>query len=121
MAYAREARDFRHGGPMNESDPARRARREALQHVMTVLGMAAALRNAGQDERAVLLAAREQIAARGIPGQPGSPEFEAGAAERKAILDDLNAALRGENQASGYGPLTWAEKRIQERLTRLLF
>jgi len=72
---------------------------------MAVLGMAAELRNAGQDERVVLLAAREQIAARGTPGGPGSPEFENGAAERKAILDDVNAALRGENQSSDYGAL----------------
>jgi len=102
------------------SEDQRLARRDALAHAMTVLGMAAEMRNAGQDERIVLLAAREQIAARGIPGQPGSPEFEAGAAERKAILDDVNAALRGENQASGYGPLTWAEKRVQGRLAQIL-
>lgn len=105
---------------MND-EPERRARQEALQHAMTVLGTAAHLRAVGTNERAVLLAARQQIAERGAPGAPGSPENVAGLDEKTAILKDVDAALGGENRASGYDPLTWAELRVQERLASILF
>ena len=103
------------------SESVNTARRDALLHAMSVLSTAANLLGTGHGEVALLLAAREQIAKRGLPGAPGSTENEAGAAERSAILNDVDAAIRGANRASGYDALTWAEMRVQERLSHILF
>lgn len=105
---------------MNE-DPVKLARRDALSHAMMVLGTTANMRNAGTDERMALLSARELIAERGIRGIPGSAEYQAGEAERAAILKDIDDARAGAGTSAGLGPLTWTELRIQARLKAILF
>lgn len=103
------------------NDPARRARQEALQHAMTVLGVAAQSREAGnRNQDALLFAAREQVAGRGMPGQPGSAEYEGGKAERAAILKDIDDARAGAGAREGLEPITWAELKVQGRLKTIL-
>jgi len=90
---------------------------------MQVMGMAADMRGAGApgfNAVTELLAARELIAARGIPGAPGSAENIAGADEKAAILRDVDAARAGANRPSGLDPITWAERQVQARLAPLL-
>jgi hypothetical protein len=104
-------------------NPARLARRDALAHAQGVFGVAQGRRDRGisHDPRTELRAVREVIAERGVPGAAGSAEHAAGAEEREAILTIIDNALAGAGEATGFDPLTWAERMVQERLKAVLF
>jgi hypothetical protein len=73
------------------------------------INAAAALRHA----RSFIQAAFEADVAHGASGTNGH-------AERLRILAEIDEALAGRHADSGLDPLTWVERRIQERLLPLM-